>query len=63
MTKIVDRRIWLSWIDFIQICPPFENLHDNPDFKALAKRAQDGKAAIRAQVQEMIESGEIDLSR
>jgi len=61
LTEIVDRRIWLSWIDFTQICPPFEILRDDPDFKALVKRVQEEKAAIRAQVQEMVDKGEIDL--
>ena len=47
--------------DLIQIHPIFENLRDNPEFKAIVKRAQQEKAAERAQIQEMIESGEIDL--
>jgi hypothetical protein len=38
-----------------------KNLWVNPKFKAIVKRAQDEKAAIRAQVQEMIDKGEIDL--
>ena len=38
-----------------------ENLWDDPEFKAIVKRAQDKKAAIRAQVREMEEQGEIDL--
>jgi len=47
--------------DFIKIHPIFENLRDDPEFKAIVKRAQDEKAVIRARVQEMIDSGEIDL--
>ncbi|MFC2125555.1 hypothetical protein ACFLU5_12155 [Bacteroidota bacterium] len=38
-----------------------DNLCENPKFKTIVKKAQDEKAAIRAQVNEMIESGEIDL--
>jgi len=51
----------LSWIDFTLNCPFFENLWDDPEFKAIVKRAQDEKAAIRAQIREMEERGEIDL--
>jgi TolB-like protein/Tfp pilus assembly protein PilF len=47
--------------DFLEIDPVFEDLWDNPDFKALVKRSQDEKAALRAKVDEMIESGEINL--
>jgi tetratricopeptide (TPR) repeat protein len=47
--------------DQIEIDPIFENLWDDPEFKAIVKQAQDKKAAIRAQMQEMIERGEIDL--
>ena len=44
-----------------KIDPIFENLWKDPEFKTIVKRAQDKKAAIRAQMQEMIERGEIDL--
>lgn len=37
--------------------PLFENLRDDPEFKAIVKRAQDEKAALRAQVREMEERG------
>jgi len=47
--------------DQIEIDPIFESLWDDPKFKALIKRAQDEKAAIRAQIREMEERGEIDL--
>jgi TolB-like protein len=50
-----------GWHDFIEIYPPFENLWDDPEFKAIVKRAQDEKAAIRAQVREAEEHGELDL--
>jgi len=52
--------IW-GYHDFVEIHPPFEKLWDDPKFKAIVKRAQDEKAAIRAQVREMEERGEIDL--
>ena len=41
--------------------PMFENLMDDPEFKAIVKKAQEEKAAIRAQVKEMEERGELDL--
>ena len=51
----------LGWHDFIEVQPIFENLRDDQDFKVIVKRAQDEKAAIRAQIKEMIDKGEIDL--
>ena len=33
----------------------------DPEFKAIVKEAQDEKAALRAQVREMEERGELDL--
>jgi TolB-like protein/tetratricopeptide (TPR) repeat protein len=50
-----------GWHDFILIDPYFEKLREDPEFKAIVKHAQDEKAAIRAQVREMEERGEIDL--
>jgi len=40
---------------------PFENLRDDPEFKAMVKQAQEEKAALRAQVRGMEERGELDL--
>ncbi len=50
-----------GWHDLIETYPFFENLRDDPEFKAIVKRAQDEKAALRAQVREMEERGELDL--
>ena len=61
LAKAVDLRLMWGWHDYLEINPLFENLHDDPEFKAIVKRAQDEKAAIRAQVQEMVDNGEIDL--
>ena len=61
LTKAVDLGLLWGQHDFLTICPIYEDLWDDPEFKALVKRAQDEKAAIRAQVQEMIDRGEIDL--
>ena len=41
--------------------PMFENLWDDPEFKAIIKKAQDEKAEIRTQIREMEESKELDL--
>jgi hypothetical protein len=41
--------------------PIFAQLHNDPEFQAIVKRVKDEKAAIRAQVREMEERGEIDL--
>jgi len=43
------------------IDPFFESLRDDPEFKAIVKQAQEEKAAIRAQVREMEERGELTL--
>lgn len=61
LSKAADIGLMRGWHDFIEAHPIFENLWDDPQFKALVKRARDEKEAIRAQVQEMIDKGEIDL--
>ena len=50
-----------GWHDFLLIDPFFESLWDDPEFKSIMKQAQDEKAALRAQVREMEERGELDL--
>lgn len=61
LDEAIDLGLHLGWHDLIGIHPIYKDLLDNPEFKALVKKAQDEKAAIRAQVQEMVDSGEIDL--
>jgi TolB-like protein/Tfp pilus assembly protein PilF len=61
LSEAVNLGLWIGWHDYLEVNPLFENLWNDPEFKALVKRAQDEKAAIRAQVQEMIDNGEIDL--
>ena len=51
----------LGWRDFLLIDPFFESLRDDPEFKAIVKRAQNEQAALREQVREMEERGELDL--
>ena len=41
--------------------PGFDNLHNDPEFKAIVKRIEDGKASLREQVKQMELRGEIDL--
>lgn len=41
--------------------PGFDNLRNNPEFKAIVKRIDDEKAAIRAQVRDMEQRGELHL--
>jgi hypothetical protein len=43
------------------IDPFFESLRGDPEFKAIVKQVQELKAALRAQVSEMEERGELDL--
>jgi len=50
-----------GWHDFILMDPFFESLRDDPEFQIIVKRAQEEKAALRAQVREMEERGELDL--
>jgi len=45
----------------LEVVPEFEELQDQPEFKALLKQVQDEKAALRVQVKEMEEQGELDL--
>jgi TolB-like protein/Tfp pilus assembly protein PilF len=61
LSKAVEIGLKNGSHDLLLIDPSFENLRDDPEFKAIVKRAQDEKAAIRAQVQEMVDKGEIDL--
>ena len=41
--------------------PGFDNLRNDPEFKAIMKRIRDNQASLRAQVREMELRGEIDL--
>jgi len=47
--------------DYIEIFPPFENLRDDPEFKAIVKRAKDEKARLREEIKQIELLGEIDL--
>ena len=61
LSKAAEFGFTWGYHDIVEIYPSLENFRNDPEFQAIVKRAQDEKAAIRAQVQEMIESGEIDL--
>ena len=61
LTKVADAGNDAGWHNIITIDPIFEDLRDDPEFKAIVKRMQDEKADQREIVREMNESGEIDL--
>jgi len=61
LSKYAELGFTAGWHDFILIDPFFESLKDDPQFKAIVKQAQDEKAAIRVQVREMEERGELTL--
>jgi len=50
-----------GWHDLFEIHPIYKDLRDDPEFKALVKKAQDEKAAIREEVLKLMENGEITL--
>jgi len=47
--------------DFIEISAVYENIRDDPEFKAIIRRVHDKKTAIKEQIREMEERGELDL--
>ena len=51
----------LGFVDFILIDPFFESLREDSEFKSIVQQAQEEKAALRAQVREMEERGELTL--
>lgn len=61
LTKSVNMGLRWGWHDFLEICPFFENLWNDPDFKGIVHRAQNEKAIIRSQVKKMEQSGETDF--
>jgi len=61
LAEYAEKGFTLGMHDFILIDPFFESIRDDPKFKAIVKQAQDEKAALRAQVREMEERGELEL--
>ncbi len=61
LTEAAELGLGKGWHDFIEIHPIFESLRDDSEFQAIVKQAQNEKAALRAQVREMEERGELDL--
>ncbi len=61
LAEYAKRGFMYGWHDFILIDPFFKSLRGDPEFKAIVKQAQDEKAALRAQVREMEERGELNL--
>jgi hypothetical protein len=50
-----------GFADYMMIDPFFENLRDDPEFKAIVTRAQEEQADIRAQIEALTKSGDIEL--
>ena len=50
-----------GWQDFILVDPFFESLRNDPEFKDIIKAVQEEKAALREQVRQMEERGELNL--
>ena len=46
---------------YLEVHPIFESLHDEPEFKAIFKRARKQSTDIIELVKEMKERGELDL--
>jgi TolB-like protein/tetratricopeptide (TPR) repeat protein len=61
LSQAFDNGLEGSWFDYAEVCPVFENLRDVPEFRALLNKVRAEKAAIRAQVNEMVKRGEINL--
>jgi len=60
LSKAVD--LGLDWrLYYTPFDPSFKNLWNDPEFKAIIKRDQDKKAAVRAEIKKMEERGEINL--
>ncbi len=57
LTEYANLGFSFGWHDFILIDPFFESLRDDPEFKAIVKKAQDEKTALRAQVRQMEADG------
>jgi len=50
-----------GWIGIIDVHSIYQNVWDEPEFKELVKHAKTKRAALRAQIREMEERGEINL--
>jgi len=61
LSDATDLGLKVGWHDFLPICPIYKNYWDDPEFKSIVKRSQDERADRRAEVEKMIEKGEIDL--
>ncbi|GJM29640.1 MAG: hypothetical protein DHS20C17_22750 [Cyclobacteriaceae bacterium] len=61
LSEYAKRGLNGGWLDIILIDPFFEGLRDDPEFRVIVKRAQEEKAAIRTQIREMEEQGELML--
>ena len=61
LSQAVDDGTMHAFDYFVELNPIFAELRNDPEFQAVVKRIQDKKAAIRAQIREMEERGELNL--
>jgi TolB-like protein/tetratricopeptide (TPR) repeat protein len=61
LSKAVDSGLTQFYIDYIMVNPIFEDLRDDPEFRALLEQARRDQESNRAQVRQMLENGEVDL--
>ena len=58
---IAKKRLGFDSFDLMVNNPMFETLRNGPEFKAIVKKVQEEKAAIRMQIKEMENTGKLDL--
>jgi len=58
---IAKKRLGFDSFDLMVNNPMFETLRNDPEFKAIVKKVQEEKAAIRMQIKEMENTGKLDL--
>jgi tetratricopeptide (TPR) repeat protein len=61
LSNAVDAGIDYGNLNFLEIDPVFQDLWNDPKYKAILKRAQEEKAYIRAHFKLLEEKGEFDL--
>jgi hypothetical protein len=61
LTKLKDSGLLPGWQDYIGIFPAFENIWEEPEYKAIMREVRDEKAALRQQIFKMVADGELSL--
>jgi tetratricopeptide (TPR) repeat protein len=52
---------WFTWFEFLTICPIYENLWDDPEFKTIIRQNKEKMERIQTQIRQMRERGEISF--